>query len=53
MTLDELLNQTVECIRVLAIGRVADALHHDMMCVWQIGNQSCQCSGFDDDILIG
>ena len=53
MTLDEALNQAVECISVLAIGRMSDTLHLDMARCRQIGNQSRQRSGFDDDILIG
>ena len=36
MTLDELLNQVVEGIRVLAIGRMSDTLHFDMLRLWQI-----------------
>ena len=53
MTLDETLNQAVECISVLAIGRMSDTLHLDIARCRQIGNQSRQRSGFDDDILIG
>jgi len=33
MTLDEVLNQAVEGIRILAIGRMSDTLHLDMSTV--------------------
>ena len=53
MTLDEVLNQAVEDISILAIGRMSDTLHLDMMRLWQIGNQSCEGSGCDDNIVTG
>ena len=42
MTLDEVLNQAVEGIRILAIGRMSDTLHLDMVGCRQIGNQCRQ-----------